>query len=238
MSNLGWIRDLPDHRDYQYQIPQSTVPLPVSHTLQIHQEPYDQEQLGSCTSNATASALRFLHPEFEPSRLFIYYNTRLIQNTVAYDSGASIRDSFKALASSGTPQEYLYPYKIQNFKRRPSATAYKRAMSHQALQYQALSPSPYVLNSCLFEGYPFVFGFSVYTSFYDPNPTKSFPSPSDGFVGGHAVLCVGYESGYYICLNSWGSSWGAGGYFKLPTQYLTNPNLADDFWTLRQAEPF
>lgn len=35
--------------------------------------------------------------------------------------------------------------------------------------------------------------------------------------GGHAVLCIGYDKkeNAWICKNSWGSSWGMNGYFKI-----------------------
>jgi C1A family cysteine protease len=38
-----------------------------------------------------------------------------------------------------------------------------------------------------------------------------------GLVGLHAVLAVGYNDvgGYFIVKNSWGTGWGAGGYFKI-----------------------
>lgn len=36
-------------------------------------------------------------------------------------------------------------------------------------------------------------------------------------VGGHCVCCVGYDDHdkFWICKNSWGPSWGDGGFFKI-----------------------
>lgn len=52
--------------------------------------------------------------------------------------------------------------------------------------------------ACFAEGFPFVFGFSVYESFYDEQTSKEgkahLPrSTGDKFLGGHDVLCVGYN---------------------------------------------
>jgi C1A family cysteine protease len=53
-------------------------------------------------------------------------------------------------------------------------------------------------------------------------------------MGGHAVLCVGYNDRKqrWIMRNSWGKSWGDKGYFYLPYNYLLNNNLAGDLWVL------
>jgi C1A family cysteine protease len=46
---------------------------------------------------------------------------------------------------------------------------------------------------------------------------------------------VGYDDSkqQFIIRKSWGTSWGKKGYFRMPYAYLTDPNLADDFWTIR-----
>jgi C1A family cysteine protease len=56
-------------------------------------------------------------------------------------------------------------------------------------------------------------------------------------LGGHAVMAVGYddENQWLIVMNSWGASWGDKGFFYLPYEYITNNNLSDDFWTIRQV---
>jgi len=54
-------------------------------------------------------------------------------------------------------------------------------------------------------------------------------------VGGHAVMCVGYDDAkqWFIIRNSWGDKWGMKGYFTLPYSYVTAANLGSDFWTIR-----
>ena len=56
-------------------------------------------------------------------------------------------------------------------------------------------------------------------------------------VGGHAVVAAGYDQaeGRFLVRNSWGAQWGMGGYFTMPFQYLTDPMLAADFWTIRKV---
>ena len=54
-------------------------------------------------------------------------------------------------------------------------------------------------------------------------------------LGGHAVLAVGYDDSDTALPRPQllGTGWGMGGYFTMPYAYLTDSNLADDFWTVR-----
>ena len=51
------------------------------------------------------------------------------------------------------------------------------------------------------------------------------------------MVVVGYDDSQsrFIVRNSWGTAWGLQGYFLMPYAYLTNPRLADDFWTADRA---
>ncbi len=86
-----------------------------------------------------------------------------------------------------------------------------------------------------------MFGFSVYESFESQAVAKSgkvpMPKAKEKQIGGHAVLAVGYDdaSKRFIVRNSWGTGWGLAGYFTIPYAYLTDANLADDFWTIKQV---
>ena len=69
--------------------------------------------------------------------------------------------------------------------------------------------------------------------------TGRVPMPQRGekTLGGHAVLVVGYEErgDRFLVRNSWGTRWGQRGTFTLPWNYLLNPDLAWDFWTVRRV---
>src|SRR6185369_17362729 len=98
------------------------------------------------------------------------------------------------------------------------------------------------MKQCLAEGYPFVFGFSVYQSFESATVARTgkveLPKADETMVGGHAVCAVGYDEAArrFLVRNSWGAGWGMKGYFTMPYDYLANNNLADDFWTVRAFE--
>lgn len=100
------------------------------------------------------------------------------------------------------------------------------------------------MRNCLFSGYPFCFGFSVYESFESETVAKSgvvnMPTLDEQMLGGHAVCAVGYSDllQRFTVRNSWGTDWGMKGYFSIPYSYLTNRDLSDDFWTIRREQGF
>ncbi len=243
---FGWVPDVPDQRDHLYAAPvEWLAKLPPKADLRAKCPPvYDQGQLGSCTANAIAAAIEFDQMKekmkyFMPSRLFIYYNERAMEGTVNSDSGAAIRDGIKSVGQQGDCPESLWPYDIANFEDKPPASCYNNAVMHKAVLYQRVTRTANQMKGCLASGYPFVFGFSVYASFMSLSVAKtghaSMPKPNEQLEGGHAVLAVGYddEKQWFIVRNSWGTGWGMKGYFTLPYAYLLEPNLADDFWTIR-----
>ena len=206
---------------------------------------YDQGQLGSCTANAIGGAIEFdqmkqgLAQIFVPSRLFIYYNERAIEGTISSDSGAMMRDGIKTVANQGACPEPMWPYIISKFKIRPTTACYTEGAKHTAVTYQRLVQTLTQMQGRLASGYPFVFGFTVYESFETMAVARTghapMPSSREGVVGGHAVCAVGYDDGqrWFICRNSWGTSWGMRGYFTIPYSYLIDDNLSADFWTIR-----
>jgi len=248
LRGYGWVPDLPDHRDRVYQAPMRMLeaPPPSVDLRPGCPDVYDQGELGSCTANAIAGALEFDQMKqqgtdvFVPARLFIYYNERVIERTVQEDAGAMIRDGIKSVAKEGAPHEQLWPYNISKFKDKPSAKAFADAKKHRAILYQRLVQTLDQFKACLADGYPFVFGFSVYESFESNQVAKTgempMPKPKEKQLGGHAVLAVGYNDATkrFIVRNSWGPKWGIAGYFTMPYDFITDDNLADDFWTIKR----
>jgi C1A family cysteine protease len=246
IKRYGWIPDLPDHRDHLYATPPVVLrELPPQADLRKMCPPvYDQGELGSCTGNAIAAAIEFERikqklPDFVPSRLFIYYNERVIEGTTASDSGAQIRDGIKCIADQGACPESEWPYSIDQFATKPPDQCYQDALKDKALLYSRVSQIGDQMKGCLASGFPFVFGFTVYESFESSAVAQSgnapMPGPGEQVLGGHAVLAVGYDDAQqrFLVRNSWGTGWGMQGYFTLPYAYLMDSNLSDDLWTVR-----
>jgi C1A family cysteine protease len=246
----GWIPDLPDHRDHKYGMvrPLFATARPTSVDLRPEMPPvYDQGQLGSCTANAIAAALQFERhrqglPDFMPSRLFVYYNERAMEGTIQSDAGAQIRDGIKSVAAQGDCPETEWAYVPAEFTVQPPQSCYDDAVKYKVTQYLSVDQDVDAMRDCLASGFPFVFGFTVYSSFESAEVAQTGHAPMPGWLdrvlGGHAVLAVGYDdaTSCFLVRNSWGSAWGQGGYFTLPYSYLANQDLTSDLWTIRLVQ--
>ena len=245
----GWIPDLPDKRDFAYSAPGAVVgDLPPKVDLRPACPPvFSQNELGSCTANAIGAAHMFNQMKqgskvMTPSRLFIYYGEREMEGTVGVDSGAQIRDGIKVVAEKGTCDETEWPYVIPKFRDRPTDECYRLALDHQAVMYSRIAQDLNQMKGCLASGFPFVFGFTVYNNFETQEVAKTgvlgMPGKGERALGGHAVMCVGYDApaNSFVVQNSWGTDWGQAGFFTIPFSYLLDSDLAADFWTIRMVE--
>lgn len=248
--SFGYIPDLMDFRDYRVgRELKVTAPakLPPRVDLRGALMPpvYEQLSIGSCTSQAIAAALEYDRrkqglEDWTPSRLFIYYNERVIEHTVRSDSGAQIRDGIKSVAKQGAPPETLWPYDIAKFRRKPPKSAYSEAAKHCCVEYARVPQTARAIQTVLASGYLIVFGFTCYESLESDEVAKTgilpMPEKGEAVIGGHAVAMAGYDmaSNRVLVRNSWGDEWGQGGYFTMPFEYVLDSDLADDLWVARR----
>merc|ERR1711998_780875 len=248
--SYGWRRQLPDMRDQLFEAPAHE---PAEKTLDLRNEfmpePYDQGALGSCTANAIAAAFEYCEAEqgygerFTPSRLFVYYNEREMEGSTGSDAGAEIRDGIKSINKLGVCPETEWPYDVDKFTDRPDAACYRDALKERALRYRKVPQEVNALKHALStEKKPVCFGLTVYESFESGAvaSTGVMPMPSDDeqVLGGHAVMACGFDDEKQAVLvrNSWGSDWGENGYFWMPYEFISDPNLADDFWMVETID--
>jgi C1A family cysteine protease len=246
-----WKKQPVDDRDYTFQkfklVRPTVVELPISASNQTWCSPVkDQGQEGSCTGHAWSGLLEYneikdgltgsLYTDF--SRAFVYYNERLIENTVDQDSGAMLRDGAKALANYGICTEVIFPYVVGDFAQKPSQLCYDSASINKIHSYYALNTIT-DMKTCIASGQCFVFGINIYESFESETVAQTgiVPMPNlqtEQCLGGHAIMAVAYNdvTQTFTIKNSWGPDWGQAGYFTLPYAYITNPQLASDFWTV------
>jgi len=243
----GWKRDLPDFRDYKFGYTYVPKDLPSKVDLRrFFPVAYNQGSLGSCTAQAIAAACQYELVQhkgkagsFTPSRLFIYYNERYLENTIPYDAGSTLRSGVKSLNKWGFCEEELYPYIIKDFVKKPSQKVYEAAYPRRIYQYGRVNQDRESLCFNLADSQPIVFGFAVYESFESKKVGSSgvvpFPKSDESCLGGHAVTLVGYDKNkqVYIFRNSYGSKWGDNGYGYLPFSYVENASLAGDFWVIK-----
>jgi C1A family cysteine protease len=259
-ARYGWQRDLPDHRDRIYNLEESVLrPPQLPSRFSLRKEMpmvYDQDELGSCTANAVAAVVEHREaregkPRRTPSRLFIYYGEREIEGTIREDSGAQIRDGIKVVATLGAPPEKPdWPYDIAKFADRPSKKAYADAKLNVAIRYQRIIPggAGAPIRTAVHSDHPVVFGFAVPRSFegakWKPaEQALSLPGASERFIGGHAVVIVGWDFSkrrfpveVVEIRNSWGGGWGDKGYFWMDARWFEpSAGLTGDFWVISKV---
>lgn len=254
VQRYGWRPSLPDSRDFRLAAPVDTATLPPAITLRDQMPAvWNQGDLGTCTAFSTLAAFQYEvtrqgRQAYYPSFLAQYWWARYLdggpENTRA-DVGATLRSAVKAAAKYGVAHDSNWPYKTAKYARQPNKRTTQDAERHQVLQYLAVPQSADRMRACLNDGFPIIVGFSVYESFESEEVARTgraqMPRPGETLLGGHAVLVVGYDftadaDPRWLIRNSWGTGWGDQGYFTMPAQYLTNPSLAGDFWTIRQTE--
>jgi len=184
---------------------------------------FDQGQLGSCSPNALVAAMAFDDPSMIGSRLFLYYNERTMEDSVATDSGAVLSDGVIALHSQGLCPEDMWPHSDdqERFKERPPQECYEAALSHEATTYNHVEPTEQAIKAALSSGYPVVVGINLFVESFDvPDVAQTgvvpLPTADEAQLGSHAELCVGYTEDSWIMRNSWGEQLGDQGYFYLP----------------------
>ena len=104
---------------------------------------FDQKNINSCSANAVSQQLILSDKKqvmkFVPSRLYIYYNSRMTDNEdvskPVTDIGASLKSVYKSILNYNVISEDIYRYDTSKVNDVPSPEIYKEAMFKNMIRF-------------------------------------------------------------------------------------------------------
>jgi C1A family cysteine protease len=235
VSALSVAASAEDNRDVMFVPVKVTIPAAVDLMPSVT-EIENQFSIGSCTSNATTTALETLSSNKEDlSRLFLYYTSRLEENRLGQDGLQTLRSAMKAASKVGLCLEDEWPYNTNAVETKPATVCFTSAASRKITAYERIplnwwEDRVWYLKAALAEGLPVVIAMSVNKQIYDMKgplaqqlyESKDTTGKRYPVEGAHAVTIIGYDDSIngFVYANSWGKSWGDGGFGRLQYRHI------------------
>lgn len=184
----------------------------------------DQAQCGSCWAFGSSEAL---------SDRFCKAGTNVVlspQDLVSCDynnygcDGGYLNLAWQYLTNTGIVTEGCFPYGSASGNAPACPTSKKCADGAAWTKYKCKSGSVVnptsvsAIQNELYNNGPLEGAFTVYEDFFNYK-SGVYYHVSGGVAGGHAIKVLGWgvENGlnYWLCANSWGTTWGLNGFFKI-----------------------
>jgi C1A family cysteine protease len=216
-------------------------PGPVS--LQSFCVAMNQYQLPSCVGNGTCESLEILeniahqgtvgYQATVLSRMFVWAMARTQEGTLDKVTGCFVRTALNVVENLGVCTEITWPYQDNLSTVSPSLLAQREALGHTThgayrIDTQGQDRLDDVLTA-LHAQHPIVFGTQVTAALDNivgAGPLD-VPGSTDTILGGHCMVIVGWDGTDFLVKNSWGTDWGAGGFFNMTPAYVTWDNTTD-----------
>lgn len=201
--------------------------------------PGDQGNQNSCVGWATAYALKSYQEKVEtgwalntPKHLF---SPSFLYNQINYgqDNGSYIYEALDLAVNKGLATLSTMPYSDSNYLTQPSAQALSEAANYKAKSWYRVNDTSQI-KAAIANRKPVVGGISVYNDIYNLRGNDSVYNTTTGSrLGGHAITIVGYDDnrygGAFKVINSWGQTWGDGGYFWMPYDFAAGGVLSEAY---------
>ena len=183
----------------------------------------DQMSCGSCWAFAASTALqhRFCFASQKEIKVMLSAQHLVSCDTASHACQGGYRDtSWKFFQEKGIVDEDCFPYTAGEGDVEPCITECKNGQPwkvYKVTDYAGYKNPAAIKEEMVAHG-PIHTGFQVYSDFMSYK-SGIYEHKSGSYMGGHAVVFVGYgvEDGvdYWICQNSWGPAWGESGFFRI-----------------------
>ena len=261
---LGCLRD-PPHKDARLLLSREQIEsLPASYMIDDITPVEDLGSEGSCTGNAGDNEYKIrdaiVNKTFvNGSRQQIYQCALAHDGNPLQDVGSSLSTIAWVLQSVGVAPESEFPY-TGGMEGPVPANVLADAKKHEATKATRLDAADenttianvkaaIAPNAVIQSTYPVMFGFNVPESFFNTGGDGNMPAPSGGIAGGHANVFIGYDDnhtgnydgskGAFYVKNSWGSGWGANGYWWMPYSFfMDSDDGVGDCWAIINTSDF
>lgn len=197
----------------------------------------DQGQTNCCVAEAfcriahVRAQIQGLSPAF-PSVLGTYALARMAEpgepEESLVDVGSIPRYACKALAGVGFVSETAWPFNPEKINVPPPWDVLQTGIDHKLGGYFSIdggAASPLAIRQALAEGYPVAVALLVDQAF--EQSTGTVTALTGNVVGGHDIAILGYKPGFFRIVNSWGTSWGDGGYAWVSDDVIASDRCMD-----------
>lgn len=250
------VPDRVDVRDWLYQPPLAALPDILINCNSVP-EILDQGTEGACTGFALAAVVNYhLHKRnlkrFASERMLYEMARRYDEWAGEEYEGSSARGAMKGWVAHGVCERDLWPKDVHGVETFDDARAHNAMRTPGGAYYRVMHRQVRDMHAAIFEAGIIYVTLMVHDGWFEPggepqlytyvengNLHQNRPFPiiqRQGRAGsGHAVAFVGYTPHGFIVQNSWGPSWGAGGFALLPYEdYLLH---STDVWVAQLGVP-
>jgi hypothetical protein len=229
-NNQAVRKDNPDVRDYELET--GSVKYPKEFR-QLTKPALNQGKYNNCTNYAVASIMEDLRGfnSNDLSRFYLWTKARLYEGRFPKNEGVYSRTVMNILNKQGI-EVRLNHTENPNYKPNNIDDLTARAVRGNGVQYLR-GRNITDIKRGLVEGYGVYIALRVTNeiSRYTGGIIDKIKNPNYGF--GHAVHCIGYNNtnNYLLIKNSWGTSWGENGNFRI--NYDSFNNIVYDIWLIK-----
>lgn len=219
-------------------LPIKEPPRKLEYTMSAvgNQADRGQGNLGTCVAWACGDAMKEWMEYQEEQRYIelcvnILYEWCKKLDGFPNREGTNIRTAMKVLQKKGIPHESVWPYSSwETTPKKEEEYIIKQAENYRIKSYARVDyTDPIELEKALFNMGPFPVALKIYNpEWINTSGLIELPDKNSTYAGLHAVCLVGYDrkNKRFLIKNSWGKSWGLGGYAYLPYEYVIQYAIA------------